>query len=106
MSGKNFDSNNPVETRVAGAIHFSHAACAQRRLDFVRTEFRTSSEGHACAAIIVEQRRRCVQVAEFYTGVVIESLCILFRPLCSVPWFHCNRKLTKCSRCWNQKLCC
>ena len=40
MRGENFDRDRAVEARVAGAIHFSHAARAEQRLNFVWTEFR------------------------------------------------------------------
>ncbi len=32
------DGNRAFETRVAGAIHFAHATCAERRFDFVGTK--------------------------------------------------------------------
>lgn len=38
---QNFDGHRAVEARVAGTIHLSHAACAQRRLNFIRPEFGT-----------------------------------------------------------------
>jgi hypothetical protein len=41
------------EARVARAIDFSHAARAQRRLDFVRSKFRARCEPHALRVIIV-----------------------------------------------------
>src|ERR1035441_7965828 len=43
---QNFDGYLAVEARVAGTIHLSHAAGAQRRLNFIRPEFGTRGEGH------------------------------------------------------------
>src|SRR5712692_2245341 len=37
---QNLDGDRAIEPRVARAIHFSHAARTQGRLDFVRPEFR------------------------------------------------------------------
>ncbi len=42
MRRENFDRNRAIQTSVARAIHFAHAASSQRRLDFVWTEFRPS----------------------------------------------------------------
>ena len=39
MFGKNLNSDIAAEASIAGAIDFSHAACANRRLNFVGTEF-------------------------------------------------------------------
>src|ERR1700722_14949728 len=39
MRGQNFDSDDAVETGVAGAVNLSHAAGAERAGDFVRAEF-------------------------------------------------------------------
>ena len=53
---KNFQSDIAPQARIFGAINLSHAACAQRRLDFVGTEFRSQRSGPwvrviiACAA--------------------------------------------------------
>jgi hypothetical protein len=38
--GQNFHRDIAPQPGVAGAIHFAHAARTQRRLDFVRAEFR------------------------------------------------------------------
>jgi hypothetical protein len=37
---KDLDCDASIEACVTSAIHFSHPARAQRRLDFVRTKFR------------------------------------------------------------------
>ncbi len=39
MRSENLDRYGAVEASIAGAVNFSHAACAQQRLDFVGTEF-------------------------------------------------------------------
>ena len=41
-----FDRDVPVQTRVPGAIHLSHAARAEERKDFVRAEFITGRKRH------------------------------------------------------------
>ena len=46
MRGENFDRNGTIEARVEAAVNFSHAARAQRRLDFIRPKFRASSQRH------------------------------------------------------------
>ena len=44
--GEDFDGDVAVQTRVPGAINLAHAACTQRRHDFIRPEFYAWSEGH------------------------------------------------------------
>ena len=39
MGRQNLDRDRAIEASVAGAINFSHAACAEKRLNFVWTEF-------------------------------------------------------------------
>jgi hypothetical protein len=43
MSEKNFDGDGTIKARVLGAVDLAHAACAQRRLDFVGPEFMARS---------------------------------------------------------------
>jgi hypothetical protein len=42
----NFDRNVAIQTRVSGAIDFSHPARANGRKDFVRAEFVAGREQH------------------------------------------------------------
>ena len=49
MRSKHLDSDGSVEPSIPCAIHFTHASSTQRRLDFVRAEFRARGEGHVCA---------------------------------------------------------
>ena len=51
MGSENFDRDGSVEAGVLCAINFAHAASAQRRLDFVRTEFRAGSKSHGWAPL-------------------------------------------------------
>ena len=46
MRRKNLDGDGAVEASVERAIDLAHAARAQRRLNFVRTEFRARGQGH------------------------------------------------------------
>jgi hypothetical protein len=48
---ENLDSDIAPQSRVASAIYLSHPARAQRRKDFIRTEFRARSEGHPWAPL-------------------------------------------------------
>src|SRR6185436_10030976 len=48
----NFDGDGASQTRVAGAIHLSHASGAQRSLDLVRSETRSSGELHRITTIL------------------------------------------------------
>ena len=48
MRGQDLDGDGALQTRVAGAIHFSHAACSQRRLNFIGAKFCARGEGHLC----------------------------------------------------------
>jgi hypothetical protein len=43
---QNLDCDIASETCIAGAIHFTHAARAKRRLDFKRTELRSRDQCH------------------------------------------------------------
>ena len=52
FGGKHLERYIAAELRVGGAIHFTHAACAQRRLDFIRTDFGSGDEGHKAVVII------------------------------------------------------
>ena len=42
----NFDGDGSGQARVARAIHLTHAARAQRRLDLIRSQTRSSGELH------------------------------------------------------------
>ena len=46
LSGGNFDGDIPAQTRVSGAIHFSHSTGANRREDFIRAELIAYGERH------------------------------------------------------------
>ena len=47
MRSENLHRNGAVEAGIAGAVNFSHTACAQLRLDFIRAEFRARGESHS-----------------------------------------------------------
>jgi hypothetical protein len=49
MRGKNFDGDDAVEPCIACTIHLTHPASAQRRLNFIRTEFRARGQIHSWA---------------------------------------------------------
>lgn len=49
MRGQDLDRDGAVEARITRAIHFAHAARAQPRLDFIRSEVRARGKGHPCA---------------------------------------------------------
>ena len=49
--GQDLDGDDPIETSVAGAIHFAHASSAQRRLNFIGTESCARIEGHGWAPL-------------------------------------------------------
>ena len=44
MGSKNFDRYSSIEADIAGAVHLTHAAGAQRRLNFIRPEFCAGGE--------------------------------------------------------------
>ena len=46
MCGQNLDGDVASEARVAGAIHFAHAAGAERRLNFVGAKLAARGESH------------------------------------------------------------
>ena len=50
LRGGNFDGDVAIQTRVAGAIHFAHAARADGREDLVRTEFIAGESAYAVRA--------------------------------------------------------
>jgi hypothetical protein len=41
---QNLDGDTALQPRIASAIHFAHAACSERREDFIRPEFRTRAQ--------------------------------------------------------------
>ncbi len=43
---RDLDRDDPIQARVAGLPHLSHAAGAERRKDFIRSEFVADSERH------------------------------------------------------------
>jgi len=45
---ENFDRDGALQPRVAGAVHLSHPACAERRGDFIRAKLCTWGERHTC----------------------------------------------------------
>ncbi len=49
--GQHLDRDLASEASITGAIHLSHAARAQRRLNLIRSKFRTSGKGHGCAQL-------------------------------------------------------
>jgi len=51
MRRQNLDGNGAVEPGVLGAIHLAHTSRAERRLNFIRTKFRTRGEGHSCVQL-------------------------------------------------------
>ena len=51
MRCQDFDGYISSEPGVARAVHLTHAACPEWRLNLVRPEFRTSSERHRCALL-------------------------------------------------------
>ncbi len=51
MLRQDFDGNIAPQARITRAIHLAHAARTQERLNFIRPEFRASSEGHACVQL-------------------------------------------------------
>ena len=46
-----FDRDLTTEPRIPRAVHFPHAACADRRNDFVRTKFRARDQSHPWAQL-------------------------------------------------------
>jgi hypothetical protein len=44
--GQELQRDVAIQLRVVCAIHLAHAASAEGRSDFVRTKFRSRSEGH------------------------------------------------------------
>ena len=42
VGGQDFDRDGAIEARVARLVDFAHAAAADRRDDFIRTETRTA----------------------------------------------------------------
>jgi hypothetical protein len=66
-----FDRNQAVQSRVAGAVDLAHAARAQRSEDFVRTESSAGSKRHDVARDEhVARRERCIERAD-----VAQTLC-------------------------------
>ena len=51
MSGQYLDGYCAIKASVAGAINLAHAARAQRRLDFIGSEFGASGERHPFAQL-------------------------------------------------------
>ena len=51
MRRQNLDGDGAVEACVLGAIDFAHAASAERRKDFVRTELRARGKRHGLAQL-------------------------------------------------------
>ena len=52
IGGQNLDGYVALQPRIAGAIHLAHATGAERRDNFVRTEFSPRREPHGLRAII------------------------------------------------------
>src|SRR5579864_395662 len=52
MFWQNLDGYNSVQPGIARPVHFSHTARAERRDNFIRTEFGPRREPHALRAII------------------------------------------------------
>ena len=56
MGGKNFHRHDAIKAGIAGAVNFSHTACAQLRLDFIGAEFRARRLASCVRAIIVSRQ--------------------------------------------------
>jgi hypothetical protein len=41
-----FYRDDAIQARVAGFVHLTHAACSNRREDFIRTKFDANGERH------------------------------------------------------------
>ena len=48
---QHLDRNRSLQASIEGAIHFAHAARAQRRKNFIGTEFGTEGEWHPLAQL-------------------------------------------------------
>ncbi len=48
---QNLDGNIAPQPCIASAIHFAHAAGAERRQDFIGTELSARGQGHGCAQL-------------------------------------------------------
>ena len=46
LRGGNFDRDEATQTRISGAIHFTHSTSANKRKDFIRAEFIACREWH------------------------------------------------------------
>ena len=57
MRGKNFDGYLAPQPRIASAIHFAHATGAQRRLNFIWSEFCASSKPHDWLELYARNQR-------------------------------------------------
>ena len=73
---KNFQSDIAPQARISCAINLAHAACAERREDFVGTEFCTRAQCHArviiaCAAHRTRMRRLWMVLSSNpYLGII------------------------------------
>ena len=53
IGGQNLDGNFAAQSRIFRAVHFTHAARAQRRDDLVGPEFCARSQSHLCVGLYV-----------------------------------------------------
>ena len=53
QGGQELQRDEPVQTRIAGFVHFAHAACADGRDDFVDAESSAGSESQTAGMIAV-----------------------------------------------------
>src|ERR1700676_2103561 len=82
MRGKNFDRHDAIEARIAGFVHFAHAARANLRDDFVRAKTCTGVDGHRLPPI---QNRQSITLSGTYT---LANSCSNYHPC----WFFLTRQ--------------
>ena len=77
MRRQNFDRDRAPQPRIARAIHFAHAAGAQRRFYLVRSIFRSGGGWHAWALLLAQQfaeLRLVVQAVSRSGSLAIQSM--------------------------------
>src|ERR1700730_15194323 len=71
--GKELDGNVAIELDVARAVDLAHAACAQRRQDFVRSEARASGLRHESRLILATERLTSKEKPVIRSGAATSS---------------------------------
>ena len=75
MRGQNFDRDDAIEARIAGAVHLAHSSRTDRGENFVRTEFCAGGKHHLFNFAAQFRTTVMGSTSVCFTSVLIRNRC-------------------------------